>query len=149
MTDLELQRLTEKWSKEVFGRPFRHSIVFNARLKTTGGRYHLTDHHIDINPLMLTEYNQEVLKGIVLHELCHYHLHLTGRGYRHRDRDFRRLLARVGGRRFAPPTSKGQGTVSHRYQCQGCGQLVVRKRRFNLSRYRCRRCGGIFREISN
>lgn len=53
MTNQELQNLVERWSQESFGRPFLHQAVFNRRLKTTGGRYHLGDHHIDINPLML------------------------------------------------------------------------------------------------
>ena len=28
----------------------------------------------------------EELIGIIKHELCHYHLHLEGKGYQHRDR---------------------------------------------------------------
>lgn len=69
MTNAELQQLTEQWSLQYFWRPFTHEIFFNRRLRTTGGRYHLGDHHIDINPLMLTEYNLTTLKGVVLHEL--------------------------------------------------------------------------------
>lgn len=108
MTNQELQNLVERWSQESFGRPFLHQAVFNRRLKTTGGRYHLGDHHIDINPLMLEEYDLATLKQVVLHELCHYHLHLTGRGFGHRDRDFKALLMQVGGSRYAPPTSKAR-----------------------------------------
>ncbi|KRN59614.1 SprT family protein [Limosilactobacillus secaliphilus] len=143
MTDQELQLLTEKWSLQYFGRPFLHKIFFNRRLRTTGGRYHLSDHHIDINPLMLSEYDLATLRGVVLHELCHYHLHLLGRGYQHRDRDFRQLLDQVGGSRFAPPTSKLRGS-RHRYlyQCQRCGAAIWRRRRFNVARYRCAKCGG-------
>ncbi|WP_373842057.1 SprT family protein [Limosilactobacillus sp.] len=149
MTNQELQTLTEKWSLKYFQRPFRHRIFFNRRLKTTGGRYHLSDHHIDINPLMLTEFDEDNLRRVVLHELCHYHLHLTGQDYHHRSLAFRRLLAAVGGSRYAPPTSK----VRHRqvkwlYQCQGCGVLVPRQRRFNTRRYVCRRCGGRFKLIN-
>lgn len=149
MTDQELQALTEQWSRQSFHRPFHHRICFNSRLQTTGGRYHLSDHHIDVNPLMLTEYDLATLRAVVLHELCHYHLHLTGRGYQHRDHDFRVLLARVGGRRFAPPTSWGRRASRHHYRCQGCGQLVARQRRFDVRRYRCRRCGGCFVELPN
>lgn len=148
MTNQELQSLTEKWSLEYFQRPFVHQIYFNARLKTTGGRYHLNDHHIDINPLMLTEFDEANLKAVVLHELCHYHLHLTGGDYRHRSRDFRQLLAAVGGSRYAPPTSKRQ--IHHHvwyYQCTGCGVVIARKRRFNVRRYVCRRCGHHFKLI--
>lgn len=116
MTNQELQNLVERWSQESFGRPFLHQAVFNRRLKTTGGRYHLGDHHIDINPLMLEEYDLATLKQVVLHELCHYHLHLTGRGFGHRDRDFKALLMQVGGagtpRRLPRPGARGSGSLS-------------------------------------
>ena len=148
MNNQQLQELTEKWSMESFHRPFKHQIFFNSRLRTTGGRYHLNDHHIDINPLMYTEFNLANLKRAVLHELCHYHLHLTGRDYRHRSTDFRRLLARVGGSRFAPATSKAKTRRTSRhywyYQCTGCGIRIARQRRFNTARYVCRRCGHHF-----
>lgn len=114
MTNQELQNLVERWSQESFGRPFLHQAVFNRRLKTTGGRYHLGDHHIDINPLMLEEYDLATLKQVVLHELCHYHLHLTGQGFGHRDRDFKALLMQVGGagtpRRLPRPGARGSGS---------------------------------------
>lgn len=106
MTNAELQQLTEQWSKEYFGREFTHKVFFNKRLKTTGGRYHLSDHHININPLMYTEFDLHNLRQVVLHELCHYHLHLLGMDYHHRSREFKALLTQVGGSRYAPPTSK-------------------------------------------
>lgn len=146
MTNEELQRLTEKWSLEYFGRPFQHRVIFNKRLKTTGGRYHLQDHHIDINPLMYTEFDLDNLRRVVLHELCHYHLHLLGMDYHHRSHAFRTLLAQVGGSRYAPPTSKRQPrTAKWLYQCTGCGVVIARQRRFNTRRYVCRRCGHHFK----
>lgn len=152
MTNEELQKLTEHWSQQLFERPFKHRIFFNRRLRTTGGRYNLHSHNIDINPLMVEEFDLATLKGVVLHELCHYHLHLMGRGYQHRNSDFRNLLNSVGGSRFAPLTSKARKRSGYRYiyQCQQCGVLIYRKRRFNVRRYRCGRCGGLlklFREI--
>ncbi|WP_251547565.1 SprT family protein [Limosilactobacillus caecicola] len=147
MTNAELQQLTEQLSLQHFQRPFKHQAVFNRRLRTTGGRYHLSDHHIDINPLMLEEFNEANLRQVILHELCHYHLQLAGAGYRHRDRDFKQLLQAVGGSRYAPPTSKArhQHRFRYLYRCQGCGVLLPRQRRFNVRRYHCARCGGRFR----
>ena len=145
MNNADLQRLTEEWSLAAFHRPFTHRIFFNARLKTTGGRYHLDDSHIDINPLMDTEFDLANLKRVVLHELCHYHLHQTGQDYHHRSAAFRTLLAQVGGSRYAPPTSKTQPRkVKWLYQCSGCGITIGRQRRFNTRRYVCRRCGHHF-----
>ena len=146
MNNAELQVLTKQWSCQLFGRPFLHQIYFNSRLKTTGGRYHLSDNHIDINPLMYTEYNLDSLKRVVLHELCHYHLHLLGKDYHHQSAEFRSLLSRVGGARYAPPTSKRQHRrVKWYYQCTSCGIVIGRQRRFNTSRYVCRRCGSKFK----
>lgn len=50
MNDQALQRLVEKISSEDFGRKFKHRAFFNGRLRTTGGRYRLQDHDIEINP---------------------------------------------------------------------------------------------------
>ena len=102
MTDLELQQLVATISMRDFHRPFQHRAYFNARLRTTGGRYQLASLDIDINPKMLTDFDEATLIGVIKHELCHYHLHLTKRGYRHRDADFKRLLAQVDGSRYAP-----------------------------------------------
>lgn len=149
MNNQELQRLTEQWSYQYFRRPFRHQIFFNARLKTTGGRYHLGDHHIDINPLMYTEFDLTNLKKVVLHELCHYHLHLLGKDYHHRSRNFRRLLAKVVGSRYAPTTSAYRPRKARwYYRCTGCGTVIARRRRFNTTRYVCRRCGHHFILVS-
>ncbi|MBD5806492.1 SprT family protein [Limosilactobacillus walteri] len=146
MNNERLQQLTEQWSQEYFGRPFTHRVFFNRRLTTTGGRYHLNDHHIDINPLMYTEFDLVNLRSVVLHELCHYHLHLLGRDYHHRSKDFKQLLAQVGGSRYAPATSKRRVNAKRkwRYQCTGCGVEIARQRRFNTNRYVCRRCGHHF-----
>lgn len=144
MTNEELLNLTKQWSLQAFQRPFSHQIFFNRRLKTTGGRYHLNDHHIDINPLMYEEYDLATLKGVVLHELCHYHLHLTGQDCHHTP-EFIALLNQVGGLRYAPKTSQSKSVFKWSYQCLGCGAKVARKRRFNVHRYVCRRCGGRFK----
>lgn len=142
MTDQELTQLIQNISVTTFNRPFSHQANFNRRLKTTGGRYHLQDHHIDINPLMVAQ-GQAVLEGIIKHELCHYHLHLLHRGHRHRDHGFKRLLQQVGGARFAPPvTAKKAPQKRLAYQCTKCGQLYQRQRHINTARYVCRRCHG-------
>ena len=49
MRQEELQKLTEQISRDYFHRPFLHMVKINHRMRTTGGRYHLDDHHIEIN----------------------------------------------------------------------------------------------------
>ncbi|MDW8523532.1 SprT family protein [Enterococcus lactis] len=100
MTQEELQQLVEEISLKSFQRPFKHQAMFNPRLRTTGGRYHLNDHHLDFNAKLFEESDKETITGIIKHELCHYHLHLTGRGYRHKDMDFKYLLKKTGGLRL-------------------------------------------------
>lgn len=133
----DLQAFVEKVSLESFGRPFRHQAIYNNRLQTTGGRYHLADHHIDFNPKMA---HQDDFIGVVKHELTHYHLHLAHRGYQHKDADFKSLLQQVGGSRYAPalgPTK--QQTVKWHYRCQN-GHDFYRKRRVDTKKYRCGQC---------
>ncbi|EGK09512.1 SprT family protein [Desmospora sp. 8437] len=144
--DHALQCWVEALSMEWFGKPFTHRARFNSRLRTTGGRYFLEDHRIEISPRHLEELGMEVVGGIIRHELCHYHLHLEGKGYRHRDADFKELLKQVNGLRYTPPLpgNKGGRTRPVRYvlQCQACGRKAWRKKRMDPSRYRCGVCGG-------
>lgn len=140
MTQEELQALVEKISWTSFGRPFSHQALFNSRLQTTGGRYHLNDHHLDFNPKMFAKTDEATIIGIIKHELCHYHLHLLGKGYRHQDRDFKELLAKTGGSRYAPQIATNRKKLI--YQCQDCGTQVVRQKRINTQKYVCGKCRG-------
>lgn len=139
MTDQELQILVEKISQESFRLPFCHKASFNRRLKTTGGRYHLNSHNLDFNQLVFEKYGETELIKVIKHELCHYHLHLANRGYQHKDLEFKQLLKRTGGTRFAPPLA---ATVYQVYQCQKCQQEIKRRRRINTKRYVCGNCQG-------
>jgi len=144
--DDALQAWVERISLESFGMPFRHRASFNRRLRSTGGRYFLKTHNIEINPKQLELYGPEETAKIIKHELCHYHLHLANRGYRHRDRDFIELLARVGGSRYCRrlPDSRPRNPRPVRYllKCAICGTEYYRRRRMDPRRYACGKCGG-------
>lgn len=143
MNEIELQQLIEDISLRYFGRPFAHQAKINKRMRTTGGRYHLDDHHIEINVHFLVPEYREELVGIIKHELCHYHLHMMGMGYQHRDRDFKILLKKVGGSRYAPDIGlRKKQKINYFYQCRDCKTRYPRIRRLNVRRYRCGRCGG-------
>lgn len=143
MNEQELQRLVEHISSTVFRKPFRHRASFNRRLRTTGGRYHLNSHDLDFNPLVLEQHGPEELEKVVKHELCHYHLHLEGRGYRHIDADFRHLLKESGGSRFVKDLRNPEITnPKWTYFCGNCGQLYFRKRRIDTQKYVCGKCRG-------
>ncbi|MFS0644940.1 SprT family protein [Siminovitchia sp. 179-K 8D1 HS] len=142
MTDEQLQSLTEKISLEFFQKPFKHKAVFNPRLRTSGGRYLLANHYIEINRKYYEEHGLEELKGIIKHELCHYHLHLEGKGYKHRDREFRELLNKVGAPRHCSPLSEKKNLTRRIYECTRCGHIYTRQRRVNTNRYFCGKCKG-------
>lgn len=143
MRDESLQELVEKISIEVFEKPFIHRAYFNHRLRTTGGRYMLGDHSIQINPLVNELHGMEELIGVIKHELCHYHLHLEGKGYKHRDEDFKRLLARTSSPRYCKPLAeRNRSTILHIYECKLCKLQYKRRRRMNVSEYRCGKCAG-------
>ncbi|NMO95783.1 SprT family protein [Paenibacillus lemnae] len=148
MTNDELQAWVEEISLSSFQAPFRHRAVFNRRLSTTGGRYFMKSHNIEINPHQLESNGMDEVEKIIKHELCHYHLHLAGRGYRHRDNDFKRLLQAVGGSRYCQSVTKPGGKprkpAPYRYllRCTACHTEYMRKRKMDPARYRCGRCRG-------
>ncbi len=146
MNNQELQKLTEKISLTHFQKPFRHKALFNPRLRSTGGRYLLHNHNIEINYKYFEEHGMDELIGIVKHELCHYHLHIEGRGYKHRDPEFKKLMQEVGAPRYCTPlVSRRSTSKKHRmyhYKCKDCGMIYIRKRRVNTIKYVCGRCRG-------
>ncbi|AQU78292.1 MULTISPECIES: SprT family protein [Planococcus] len=145
MTNEELTRLIKEISLTSFHKPFQHEGVFNFRLRTTGGRYLLRSHNIEINPSSYEKFGYEELEGIIKHELCHYHLHIEGRGYKHRDQDFRELLKETGSPRFCSlleDKRKKSAAKLYVYQCVACKMNYRRKIRMNTERYRCGRCSG-------
>ncbi|GMB09913.1 SprT family protein [Thermolongibacillus altinsuensis] len=147
MNDDMLQKLVEQVSLTFFHKPFKHKAIFNNRLRTTGGRYILSSHNIEINRKYYEQFGQEELIQIIKHELCHYHLHLEGKGYRHCDRDFRELLKQVQAPRFCKPLSSPKQIKQHRYICSTCHFIYVRKRKVDTNRYVCGRCRGKIKKL--
>ena len=138
MNEHELQNLTEEISRTSFHREFTHKITYNKRLRSSGGRYLLKTGNIEMNPLVEQELGLEALVGVIKHELCHYHLHQTGGGYRHRDADFKRLLHQVGGSRFVERMKE----PAFLYECVDCHHRYPRMRKMNTTRYVCGKCRG-------
>ncbi|WEG12517.1 SprT family protein [Pullulanibacillus sp. KACC 23026] len=144
MQQKDLQVLVETVSKQSFNKPFLHQATFNSRLRTTGGRYLLRTHNLEFNPKQLELFGMEEFIKIVKHELCHYHLHIEGRGYKHQDIEFKTLLKQVGGSRYCQsvPGSRRQSKWIYLYTCKSCAQPYPRKRQMDVKRYRCGKCGG-------
>lgn len=145
MTDEKLYELVCRVSKETFGKDFKHQAYLNKRLRTTGGRYMLRSHNIEVNPLVFEKYGMDELVGVIKHELCHYHLHIEGKGYQHRDADFRELLKATNSPRFCSTLIEGKGrkvTKRYTYKCAKCSISYNRKIRLNTEKYRCGKCYG-------
>ncbi|SNX74598.1 SprT-like protein [Bacillus oleivorans] len=103
----------------------------------------LKSHNIEINPKYYKEFGMETLVGIIKHELCHYHLHIEGKGYKHRDLDFKQLMNKVGAPRFCqplPPNQQNQTILL--YRCEKCEKQYRRKRKVDTRKYVCGRCRG-------
>ena len=149
MEDRQLQQWVEHISLQYFGRPFLHRATFNRRLTSTGGRYFPATHHIEISWRQWVAYGAEEVEKIIKHELCHYHLHLQRKGYRHRDADFKRLLRQVGGARYCRPLAVGRSRSAYRYKlvCVACGNSYLRRRRMDPNRYACGVCRGRLRLV--
>ncbi|WML42125.1 SprT family protein [Neobacillus sp. OS1-2] len=146
MEQKALQLLVEKISIDSFDKPFKHQASFNPRLRSTGGRYLLGTHNIEINKKYLEQLGERELVGIIKHELCHYHLHIEGKGHQHRDQAFKMLLKKVGAPRFCTPLPERQAKRTAKkiliYECTNCKLSYKRKRTIDTSRYVCGKCRG-------
>ncbi len=142
MNHVELQRLVNNLSLTYFSKPFIDQVQFNNRLRTTGGRYLPSRQTIELNPKYLRELGIEEFEGIIKHELCHYHLHIEGKGYKHSDWEFKQLLKQTGSPRHCQGLPTMEAKILHVYKCAACGQMYTRRRRVNVNKYRCGICGG-------
>ncbi len=147
MDNKELQKLTEDISETYFKKPFRHQALFNDRLKTTGGRYLLTSHNIELNRKYLIEHGREELIGIIKHELCHYHLHLEEKGTSTETEIFECCCGRSTRQGSVHPLRKNRKQKTYMYICTACGQQYIKKRAMNPDRYRCGKCRGKIKEF--
>lgn len=149
MDNGQLQQWVERISLDSFGKPFLHKATFNSRLRSTGGRYFTRSHDIEISTLQWELHGPEEVEKIIKHELCHYHLHIGRRGYKHRDADFRMLLQQVGGTRFCKslPIVKKQQPYRYRLVCTGCGLEYLRKRKLDTKKYVCGKCRGKLKQV--
>jgi SprT-like protein len=147
MNDRELQQWVEHISQTSFGRPFLHQARFNRRLRSTGGRYFTKTHDIEISTMQLETFGKEEVEKIIKHELCHYHLHLLKKGYKHRDQDFKLLLKQVGGSRYckASPHAPSKQPYRYRLECVSCKTEYYRKRQVDVRKFACGKCRGKLR----
>lgn len=148
MDNNELQSLVCNISDEFFNISFKHKAIFNYRLRTTGGRYLIKSHDIEINPHSYELYGMNELIDIIKHELCHYHLHIQGKGYMHKDLEFKELLKKVGGTRFSKQIRQ-QRELPFRYKlvCKKCNHIYYRKRKIDYKKFRCGKCNGKLKMI--
>lgn len=103
----------------------------------------LASHNVELNPRVWEQLGEEEMVKVIKHELCHYHLHLQKKGYRHRDAEFKALLARTGGSRYVPSLLRQEEKMRLlSYLCQGCGKEYLRHRKMNTRRYVCGSCHG-------
>ncbi|GAB3045218.1 SprT family protein [Virgibacillus ainsalahensis] len=148
LNDKELYKLVNELSLIYFNKPFKHEVTFNKRLRTTGGRYIPAKKVVELNPKYALEMEPDEFTGIIKHELCHYHLHIEGKGYKHGDKDFKMLLKKTGSPRHCNPLPSQRKKYNHLYKCKKCKHEYKRIRRVNLNKYRCGKCGGKLEKIS-
>lgn len=142
LTDTELYALVQNISLKYFDKKFKDDVRFNSRLRTTGGRYIPAKRVVELNPKYMLEMDQDEFIGIIKHELCHYHLHIEGKGYKHGDTDFKALLTKTGSPRHCNPLPSYNRDKKHIYKCRSCGHVYKRQRRVDVKKYRCGKCGG-------
>ncbi len=136
----KLYELVNQLSLDFFQKPFTHKVRFNHRLRSTGGRYLTQQKTIELNPKYVIEMDEQEFIGIIKHELCHYHLHIEGKGFGHRDQDFKKLLKETGSPRHCKPLPSTLKKYKYLYICKACNVTYQRMRRINVEKYRCGKC---------
>ncbi|SHN32063.1 SprT family protein [Gracilibacillus kekensis] len=139
----ELEKLTNDLSIRFFEKPFIDIVIFNHRLRTTGGRYLPAKRTIELNPKYYNELGYEEFEGIIKHELVHYHLHIEGKGYQHRDPEFKQLLKETNSPRHCNPLPSMEYDFKYYYYCKECNHLYKRRKRMDIKKYRCGKCKGM------
>jgi len=139
--DTELHSLVASISLIHFKKPYEAEVVFNSRLRTTGGRYIPGKRLIELNPKYYLESSEEEFIGIIKHELCHYHLHNENKPFGHGDQEFKDLLLATGSPRFCKPIPS-QMKEPYLYKCERCSMVYTRKRKVDIKRYSCGKCRG-------
>lgn len=142
LNERELKALVNYLSVTYFSKPFKDEVRFNHRLRTTGGRYIPAKRLIELNPKYVVEMDEEEFHGIIKHELCHYHLHIEGKGYKHGDEEFKELLKKTGSPRYCSPLPSERNSYRYLYKCRSCNKQYKRKRRINTDKYVCGKCKG-------
>ncbi|SDR06574.1 SprT family protein [Virgibacillus salinus] len=142
LSEKELYELVNELSLKHFHKLFNDRIRYNNRLRTTGGRYVPSKRVIELNPKYSMEMREKEVIGIIKHELCHYHLHIEGKGYKHGDRDFKNLLKITGSPRHCQPLPSTLRQNKHIYICNNCSRIYKRTRRIDVNKYRCGKCKG-------
>lgn len=141
LCDEELRYEINILSRKHFNKPFVDHARYNYRLRTTGGRYIPSKRTIEVNPKYVYEMPYNEVIGIIKHELCHYHLHIEGKPYGHRDREFRELLHETNSPRFCKPLpSTVKKQIIYTYKCHACGTIYQRRRRVDVKKVRCGKC---------
>ncbi|WP_077324398.1 SprT family protein [Virgibacillus siamensis] len=145
LEEQELHQLVHAISIAFFNKPYNDKVTYNHRLRTTGGRYIPAKRLIELNPKYAVEMGEEEVEGIIKHELCHYHLHIEGKGYKHGDPEFKSLLKKTGSPRHCKPLPSTEKNRKYIYKCEKCAQTYKRVRRIDVKKYRCGRCHGRLR----
>lgn len=142
LSEKELHHLVNELSEKYFRKSFLHDARFNHRLRTTGGRYIPSRKVIELNPKYVIEMDESEFIGIIKHELCHYHLHIEGKGYKHGDQAFKALLKATGSPRHCNPLPSSRSNYKYEYMCRSCKHVYKRARRIDTEKYRCGKCRG-------
>ncbi|MDR0899288.1 MAG: SprT family protein [Lactobacillaceae bacterium] len=152
ISNQELEALVRRLSLSRFEKPFSHTVRFNSRLRTTGGRVVFprigrkvidSKIYMEINPKL----EDADLEGVILHELSHYHLYFIKGLHREDDPDFRTMLKNLEAPLHSPLHRKQRSFYV--YVCTAPEHhQYSRNRRIDVKKMRCGFDGATLRLIS-
>lgn len=136
-SEQELTQATQQIARDLFGRDFEGKVTYNKRLRRAAGRClgGVAGFPIEINPITPT--NKELLVEVIKHELCHYFLNKDGLPSGHGSKEFKTLLAQVGG-------ITAKDTANYKLHPEKIGRKPKAKSQ-SQSRYICLNCKTVLR----
>lgn len=126
LTEKQVLQKCEEFAQKWWGLKFNVPISINKRLTRVLGRY---EHTRDNKPLLLTiayatlkDYKPETIDSVILHELTHWALGISGKPSTDGHPIFERELKRVGA--STTQTIKHAGDL-HKIVCCGCKKTIA------------------------
>lgn len=129
MNKIDLEKKVNALADKYWGIPFGLPVDivkgngFHGRFSARCSQQGLVPNRMEISKSLLNDYPEVIVDKIILHELCHWYLFITGQPNDHEDIEFYQEMKRVGGLFSHEVPMIG---FFHTAVCSKCGDIIGR-----------------------